>query len=134
MDTDRRMLWLRHKKLSEDITTIEYSFILVTDAPSVTSDPADVTVNEGNSVQFTCGYALTLPEPTGPTWRITDSTGNVRFSNETSIPGARQSRYSISSVQPSDAGYYTCLVSNEFDTASSQQATLTVHCKYQQET
>ena len=39
------------------------------------------------------------------------------------------STYSISSTYPYDAGKYECFGENEFDTATSLPATLTVQCK-----
>jgi len=40
------------------------------------------------------------------------------------IPGARQSRYTIASVQPSDAGTYRCVVTTTLGSVVSDEATL----------
>ena len=90
----------------------------------------NVTVEEGVQAEFSCSYeASSQPVPQVTKWKITDNNGNVKIAMETSSVGVT-STYSISSTDPSDAGKYECFGDNEFDTATSSPATLTVQCKY----
>ena len=90
----------------------------------------NVTVEEGVQAEFSCSYDISKqPGPQVTKWKITDNRGNVRIAMETSS-GTATSTYSISSANRSDAGKYECSGGNEFDTATSSPATLTVQCKY----
>lgn len=108
-----------------------YFFTVLAAVLSITSDPSDARVNEGLAVQFSCGYSETVPGPTDFMWRISDSSGIARMADQTGTPGIRQSGYQVITVKPSDAGNYTCVLTNEFATVASKPARLTVQCKYQ---
>ena len=84
-------------------------------APVVTTDPASATVPQGQPVTFTVSASGT-PTLTYQ-WR----------KNGAIISGApNASSYTITNVQPGDAGQYKVYVSNSYGKDSSNAATLTV--------
>jgi type 1 glutamine amidotransferase len=91
----------------------------VVTAPSITSQPADQTVNVGDSATFSVTAAGT--NPLSYQWQ--------KLVNGTwvNISGANSSSYTISSAQTSDAGQYQVVVSNSAGTAVSSTASLTVN-------
>ena len=102
--------------------------VCITETPRVATSPKDVTVKGGEPADFSCSYDTSRqPLPKLTKWKITDNNGNVKIAMETSSVGAT-STYSISSTGPFDAGKYECFGENEFDTATSSPATLTVQC------
>lgn len=87
--------------------------------PDITSDPADQTVNEGQTAIFSVVSDGTLFQ-----WR---KNGNP-LSNGGNISGATSAVLSISNAQDSDEGVYTCDVQNGCGSVTSAGATLTVEC------
>lgn len=84
-------------------------------APAITDQPDNLTVNAGQSATFQ--VSATGTPPLSYQWR----------KGSTNIPGATSSTYSIPSTQVSDAGNYQVVVSNAAGSATSQVATLTVN-------
>ncbi len=82
--------------------------------PAITAQPASLTVNQNASASFSV-TATGNPAPTYQ-WRL----------NSTPISGATSATYSIASAQASNAGSYTCVVTNAAGSVTSNAATLTV--------
>ena len=93
--------------------TVQYGTITV--APSITTQPTSVTVTAGASASFTVAASGTAPLTYQ--WQ---KGGNA-------ISGATTTTYTIAATQSSDAGTYTCVVSNSAGSATSNNATLTVN-------
>ena len=89
--------------------------VVVNQAPSIATQPQSTTAVAGNSVTFTV-VATGYPSPTYQ-WR----------KSSVSIPGAVSSSYTISSVNTSDAGIYSCVVTNSLGSVISTSATLVVN-------
>ncbi len=85
----------------------------VVTAPSITSQPASVSVTSGASATFSVSAAGTSPSYQ---W----------YKNGNAISGATGASHTISNAQASDAGSYSVLVSNSAGSVSSNAATLTV--------
>jgi hypothetical protein len=83
--------------------------------PSITSQPASVTVTAGASVSF--GVTASGTAPLTYQWQK----GGV------AISGATSSSYSISNTVAGDAGNYTVVVGNSAGSVTSSVATLTVN-------
>jgi arabinan endo-1,5-alpha-L-arabinosidase len=83
--------------------------------PGITMQPQSQTVTVGANVQFSV-TASGRPTPTYQ-WNF----------NGTAISGATSSSYSLTNVQPSNAGDYTVTVSNNSGSVTSGKATLTVN-------
>jgi probable HAF family extracellular repeat protein len=88
--------------------------LVVDVAPTITTQPASQTVDEGNTATFTVVAAGT-PAPTYQ-WFL----GGIPLS------GATSSTLTISNVQPTNAGTYTVIVTNSVSSVTSKAATLTV--------
>lgn len=89
-------------------------------APSIVSQPVDVTVHAGNTATFAVG--ATGSAPLAYQW----------FRNGQPIAGATQAFWSVASAQPGDAGSYTVQVSNGVGAGvTSAAATLTVDTQAQ---
>jgi arabinan endo-1,5-alpha-L-arabinosidase len=84
-------------------------------APGITTQPQSQTVTVGANVQFSV-TASGRPTPTYQ-WNF----------NGTAISGATSSSYSLTNVQPSNAGDYTVTVANNSGSVTSGKATLTVN-------
>ncbi|MBE2215019.1 MAG: immunoglobulin domain-containing protein, partial [Opitutaceae bacterium] len=84
-------------------------------APTITSQPASVTVVAGASASFSVA-ATGSPAPAYQ-WRL----------NGAAIAGATGSSYAVSGAQVSHAGTYTVVVSNAAGSVTSAGATLTVN-------
>jgi hypothetical protein len=82
--------------------------------PSITQQPQSRTSPPGGSVTFTVAAAGT--EPLSYQWQ----------KNEGDISGATGASCTISPVSESDAGDYRCIVTNNFGSATSDEAVLTV--------
>jgi glucose/arabinose dehydrogenase len=83
--------------------------------PTITLQPASVTVAVGQSAPFTVGAIGTAPLTYR--WRR----------NGTNITGATASTYTLASAQLSDSGaFFDVVVSNDFGSATSDAAQLTV--------
>src|SRR6185503_6388827 len=82
--------------------------------PAITDQPDDLTVAVGQPATF----------------RVSASGGQLRFQwqrNAVDIPGATSSTFTIASAQPSDDGdRFRAVVTNDFGTATSNEAVLTV--------
>ncbi len=83
--------------------------------PSITTQPANQTVTQGQSATFS--VAATGTAPLGYQWTF----------NGGNISGATASSYTDVSAQPADAGNYAVVVSNVAGSATSANATLTVN-------
>ena len=88
--------------------------------PSITTQPANLTKNPGQTATFT--VAATGTAPLSYQWQM----NGVNLANGGSISGATSATLTISDVQLSDAANYSVVVSNAGGTATSQQAALTV--------
>ncbi len=84
-------------------------------APAITTQPASVTVNAGQSASFS--VALTGSAPFSYQWMF----------NGSAISGATDSTYSISSAQSANAGKYSVKITNPVGSVTSSEATLTVN-------
>jgi hypothetical protein len=83
-------------------------------APTITTAPQNATVTASAAASFTVVAGGTAP--LSYQWRR----------DGTAITGATNATYSITSTQASDAGAYTCVVTNTGGSATSSAATLTV--------
>lgn len=83
-------------------------------APTITTDPVSQTNYVGTPVNFFVAASGTAP--LSYQWRF----------NDTNIAGATGTNYSIASVQTTNAGGFTCIVTNTAGNATSAVATLTV--------
>ncbi len=88
--------------------------VVITEAPGFVLNPVDVSTCLNGSATFTAS-AAGIPSP-GYQWRF----------EGTDIPGATDTFFTITNVQPSDAGNYDVIVSNSCGTATSSKAVLTV--------
>jgi glucose/arabinose dehydrogenase len=85
-------------------------------APSITTQPSDVTVAQGQSATFT--VAASGSTPLSFQWQR----------NQVNISGATSSSYTLSSAAFADNGAkFRCVVTNAFGSATSNEATLTVN-------
>jgi hypothetical protein len=82
--------------------------------PTITQHPQSRTAPPGSSVTFTVTASGT--EPLSYQWQ----------KDEADIPGAPNASYTINPVAEADAGSYRCVVSNDFGTATSNAAALTI--------
>jgi len=83
-------------------------------SPSITQQPGNLTVKQGDPATFT--VVATGDPPLSYEWRF----------NGNSVGGAITSSYSIAHAQTSDAGNYDVIVSNSSGSVTSLMATLTV--------
>jgi endo-1,4-beta-xylanase len=84
-------------------------------APSITTQPAGLTVTAGNSASFSVGASGT--SPLSYQWNF----------NGAAISGATSASYGITNAQASNAGSYTVTVTNTAGSVTSGTATLTVN-------
>ncbi len=84
-------------------------------APSITTNPSNMTVCSGGSVTF--NVAATGTAPLSYQWR----------KNGTNISGATSTSLTFNPVVTGDAGSYDCVVTNSCGSATSSAATLTVN-------
>ena len=87
----------------------------VVEPPTITQQPQDVTVNEGNS--FMLSVTATGTEPLAYQW----------FKDGTEIEGATASVYEVTTAQTGDSGSYAVRVSNEAGQVVSREALVTVN-------
>lgn len=92
------------------------------DAPiAITSEPGNVTVDEGQPASFTVGFSGAGPY--NIQWLRSDGSGGF-----TNIPGATCPTYAIAQPIPPDSGaMFYAAVSNSFSGATSSTVTLTVN-------
>jgi hypothetical protein len=95
-------------------TTATFTFALPATAPSVSTQPASTTVNVGASATFSITAAGTAP--LSYAWQ----------KNGVAIAGATTATFTIASVQTTDVGSYTCIVSNAAGNVTSAAATLAI--------
>ena len=88
--------------------------LTVTSLPVITGQPQNIAVTQGSSATFNVTAAGT--GPLSYQWKL----------NGSNINGAINSSYSISSVTAGNAGNYSVTVSNQYGTATSNNATLTI--------
>lgn len=84
-------------------------------APTISAQPSHQTVTAGQTATFT--VTATGTAPLSHQWK----------KDGTDIPGATASTLTITDAQASDAGSYTCYVSNAAGNITSNAATLTVN-------
>jgi len=85
--------------------------------PTITSDPSDVTVLDGEPATFQ--VSATGTAPLSYQWR----------KDGINIPGANGSSYTIAMAHPSDEGFYSCFVTNVAGNATSLAAELRVNAQ-----
>ncbi|MDF2436226.1 MAG: carbohydrate-binding protein [Bacteroidota bacterium] len=83
-------------------------------APTITMQPSNVTVSQGQNATFT--VAASGATPLSYQWK----------KNGVNISGANSASYTITNVQSSNAGQYSVYVSNAYGNVTSNNATLTV--------
>jgi len=97
--------------------TSAVAMLLVSDVaspPSFVAQPQSLTRNQGASATFNVTVAGSWP--LSYQWYL----------NGSAISGATQSSYTDANVQPGDAGSYTVVATNDFGSATSDAAVLTV--------
>ncbi|HHW00106.1 MAG TPA: HYR domain-containing protein [Clostridiaceae bacterium] len=90
-------------------------------APSITTQPISQTVTEGDTVTFT--VEATGTEPLSYKWMK----NGIELSNKENISGVNSNTLTIKTVQLSDAGSYTVVVTNAVSSVTSEAAVLTVN-------
>ena len=97
--------------------------------PFINAHPNNTEVNAGDTVNFSCS-AEAYPRPDF-TWRF----GATNLTADESIAigslvgnDPYTSTLTLKTVKSSDAGSYSCVVTNTRGNASSQAASLTVYC------
>jgi endonuclease/exonuclease/phosphatase family metal-dependent hydrolase len=85
-----------------------------TNPPGIVAQPQSVTVQQGGTANFTVSANGTTP--LSFQWRL----------NGMELTGATTTSFSITNVQPADAGDYSVVVTNSAGSATSTNATLTV--------
>jgi hypothetical protein len=95
--------------------------VTVNQAPAVTTNPSDQTVNSGASVSFIAA-ASGFPAPTVQWQRSTD--GGSTFTN---IAGATNPTYTFTAASADNGNKYRAVFTNTSGSATSTAATLTVH-------
>jgi hypothetical protein len=89
--------------------------LIVNVPPLIISEPQSETVTVGQSASFSVVASGT--EPLSYQWSL----------NGTALPGATNSALTLNTVQPSDAGSYTVVVTNSVSSVTSAVATLIVN-------
>ena len=98
-------------------SSFSYSVIL----PRVTSEPVSLANSEpGSGVQFS--VVATGTAPLSYQWQK----DGVNLTDGVRIKGATTAKLSITAVQKSDEGGYTCVVSDTAGAVTSKPATLTI--------
>jgi hypothetical protein len=95
-------------------TSSNATLIVVTNPPSILTHPQSQTVNAGESVTF--GVNAKGPVPLAYQW----------FFGGNALSSATSNVLVLSNVQPTNAGNYSVVVSNDWGTVTSSNATLTV--------
>ena len=114
-------------ELGNDVTASAGGDIAVADAvrfvyvppppskPSISTQPQNLTINQGNEAIFTV-----VAGGTAPLWYQWKRAG-------TNLPGATMSSYSKLNAQPADAGTYSVTITNSVGSTNSANVTLTVN-------
>ncbi len=90
----------------------KHAFLLAKLPPGITHQPSSQTIALSNSVTFTVGATGTAP--LNYQWRF----------NGTNLAGATTNFYTLNNAQPSNAGNYTVIVTNNYGAVTSAIATL----------
>jgi len=99
-----------------DQTSIDFlATVASTTAPTITTQPANQTVNPGSSATFS--VIASGATPMTYQWRF----------NGANIAGATGANYTKSNVQATNAGNYSVVVNNAYGTATSVNAALSVN-------
>jgi len=93
---------------------------LVGTAVTITRQPENLTVYEGNTAAFS--VAAEGAEPISYQWQK----NSIDLSDAGDISGATTNELQIVNTEVSDEGQYRCVVSNKYNTVISDEATLTV--------
>lgn len=112
------------------IILLIFNFLLLTDAPKLTSTSSPITTVTGNSIILTCNVDAN-PSITDFYWRksgsnISSSSHPEKYSGGTST----NTNLTIINTSKTDTGNYTCVAINSIGTSSSQPVTVVVNCKY----
>lgn len=83
--------------------------------PTIATQPTNQTVLAGTNASFSVGVA-SMPLPWGYQWQF----------NGTNLPDATNNPLTLTNVQPANAGSYTVIVTNYFDSITSAPAILSV--------
>ena len=94
--------------------TVTLTVSTATVAPSIATQPASTTGVVGSNVTFT--VVVNGTAPFSFQW----------YKGVVAINGATADNYTLTAVQPPDAGSYTCVITNSVGSATSNAATLTV--------
>jgi lysozyme len=89
--------------------------------PTVTQDPEDEVVDEGETASFT--VAATGDTPLSYQWQK----DQVNLSNGGDISGATSTNLQIANCEEADEGDYRCVVTNSYGSDTSNEASLTVN-------
>jgi len=103
-----------------DTLTVNVNVSGVAGAPTIISHPLSQTLSPGGNVNFS--VVATGSEPLSYQWRK----NGIDLSNGGNISGAVSTTLAITSVQQTNAGTYTVLVSNTNGSTLSAEAVLTV--------
>ncbi len=95
--------------------TIRQGALTTNGAPIIVTQPQDLGVNPGNDATFTVGALGQMP--LAYQWRF----------NQADIPGATNRSYTLINVGSGDLGSYSVLVTNQFGSATSAVALLTLN-------
>ncbi|HOX56136.1 MAG TPA: immunoglobulin domain-containing protein [Candidatus Paceibacterota bacterium] len=95
--------------------TSDDALLIVNVPPAITTQPQNLTVNQGAGAVFTVVASGTAP--LSYQWRF----------NDAPIAGATDSAYTRADAQPADAGSYSVVVTNIAGTVTSADATLAVN-------
>ncbi len=104
--TDKFMFWIDELEINSQTSSCI--------SPSITQQPNNVSVCEGDNATFTV-----VADGTNPIYQW-------RF-NGNDISGANADTYTITNVTASEAGNYTCYVSNSCGNVTSNVATLSIN-------
>jgi hypothetical protein len=107
-------------ELGDGTTAAKHAPVPVAVAPSITTQPASQTVTAGSAAAFT--VTATGTTPLSYQWRK----DGIDLTDVGNISGAAAATLTIGNARVTDAGSYTCVVSNVAGNVTSAAATLTV--------
>ena len=105
---------------------------MITDKPTLTLKPNNVTIPEGLDLELSCSIDA-YPSPQNVTWRkfVKSQSVNVQCSGRHSCGSLQSpSNLTIKPVEHGDAAEYACEVHNEVGTALSPRVRVIVTCEY----
>ena len=102
-----------------NVTTQDWNALVVATsssaaAPSITTQPSNMSVESGNSTNFT--VTATGSTPLYYQWQF----------NSNNISGANDDTYALAAADVADAGYYDVVITNAFGSVTSSVVTLAV--------